>query len=175
MILFSQSDRGQIATDCGKRQARRGLGDPRISGPLNGSQAESPLWADSRQRRQRTRMHWRTLAHPTCPAGSRGPGGPGLKVGGWGGGGGVEWGGVFQASCQHRHLRHGQAEARAPIGFSAKAFPLSGAENSPSTASSPPTPPTCFPQLKQPNRAALFGNILAWGRRERASQRNPQP
>ena len=61
MILFSQLDRGQIATDCGERQARRGLGDPRISGPLNGSQAESPLWADSRQRRQRTRMHWRTL------------------------------------------------------------------------------------------------------------------
>lgn len=43
MILFSQSDRGQIATDCGDRQARRGLGDPRISGPLNGSQAESSL------------------------------------------------------------------------------------------------------------------------------------
>lgn len=48
MILFSQSERGQIVTDCGKRQARRGLGHPQISGPLNGSQAESPFWADSR-------------------------------------------------------------------------------------------------------------------------------
>lgn len=43
MILFSQSERGQIVTDCGKRQARRGLGHPQISGPLNGSQAESFL------------------------------------------------------------------------------------------------------------------------------------
>ena len=51
----------------------------------------------------------------------------------------------------------GQREPRAPIGSSAKAFPLSGAENSPSPARGPPNMLSPHSD-KQHNRKALF-----WG------------
>lgn len=50
----------------------------------------------------------------------------------------------------------GQPEARAPIGSSAKAFPLSGAENSLFTARLSPLLPTCFPQLRQTTQQDSF-------------------
>ena len=57
--------------------------------------------------------------HPTCPAGSRGPEGPGLKVG-------VGWGGVglSKPPANTAISFPGPQEARALVGFSAKAFPL---------------------------------------------------
>lgn len=56
-----------------------------------------------------------------CPAGSRGPGGPGLKLGG-----GLS---KSPANIATPTTVTGQREAGAPFIFSAKAFPLSGAEN----------------------------------------------
>ena len=67
----------------------------------------------------------------------------------------------------------GQQEARALVGFSAKAFPLSEEQLLYSELPLPPTPHASLNSDKQHNREALFGDILAWGPRERASQRSP--
>lgn len=62
----------------------------------------------------------------------------------------------------------GQQEARAPISSSAKAFPLSGTENSPSPARGPLNmlSPT---QTNNTTGQLCSGDILAWGPRDRAS------
>lgn len=89
--------------------------------------------------------------HPTCRAGSRGPEGPGLKVG-------VGWVGLSKPPANTAISFPGQQEARALVGFSAKAFPLSGEQLLYTELPLPLTPP-CFPQLRQTTQQGSF----VWG------------
>ena len=96
--------------------------------------------------------------HPTCPAGSRGPKGPGLKVG-------VGWGGVVQASCQHSHLFPGATVGKSTSRLLSQGLPSVGRRTAP-LSRAPPTPPPhphppapCFPQLRQTTQQGSF----VWG------------
>ena len=118
-------------------------------------------------------MHWRTWYTSYMPCRVKRP--RRARPQGWGG---VGWGGVVQASCQHSHLFPGATGGKSTSRLLSQGLP-SVKENNSFTASSPdPPPPQPLPHAspnsdKQHNREALFGDILAWGPRERASQRSP--
>ena len=130
---------------------------------MNGGQAQSPVWADSEAERADTRVQVEPTTGPTqhtgshCPAGSRGPGGPGLKLGrGWGGVG------LSKPPANITTTVTWQLQAGAPFRSSAKAFPPSGAENSSCTTLG--GAPQILPQTQTHNPGGQLcrGDILAW-------------
>lgn len=139
-------------------RSRQGeLRRPLDLGSLNGGQAQSPVWADSVTERAETTVRPEPTTGPTqhtgshCSAGSRGPGEPGLQLGG--GWGGV---GLSKPLANLTTTVTRQPQARAPFSSSAKAFPPSGAENSSSTTGVGGTQNTSPDSDKQPKRTALF-------------------
>lgn len=172
MIPFSQSDRGQTATDCGEKQAR-GLRSPSDLRFSDWEPSPESCLGRFHSGAGRDQDAPRTPCTP-YPAhrlshALQGQGAQEGRASSWEGNGV----GLSKPPANTAIAVTGQPEARAPISSSAKAFPLSGTENSPSPATGPPNmlSPT---QTNNTTGQLCSGDILAWGPRGRASQRSLQ-
>ena len=157
-----------------ERSRQGGLGDPQILVRfLNGSQAQSPVWADPKAERAETRTHGEPPAQPTQHTGSHMP-------------------------CRFKGPRRARPQAGRGVGWGCPdllpTLPwLSLGNGSPGRQSAPQprpflclglrtaplqqeAPRTCFPPTQTNNTTGKLcsGDILAWGPRGRASQRSPQ-
>ena len=152
-----------------QRQARRGLGDPPF-----------PEWQPGREsvlgrfqaEQAKTRMHQRTRCTPYMPCRVKRPRRARPQVAGDGVG-------LSKPLANTATAITGQPEAaRAPISFSAKAFPSVWSGEQPLYRELPP-PPTYFPQLRQTTqqdsfvRAHLGLGTQGWGLTEEPPASGP--